>query len=228
MRISRFLIGFTIFATVISAVVVIHQNKKTYKVHDSDEDDMDGQDSITEVIDTIEETKRSAAVVKVKEYEVGEGELGLFDLRGPVESCTMPDEHGFEHTYTFNKRGFWLTEDGKTLKELFIAGVTRDGFGRIIEGNTDDYYAMFYKWNTHGQIKESWNGEYDTKYYYGLDNSLVRQTISYHSEPGDETPDVVVKRSYDILEKDIYGNWIKRKDNKKKIETRQITYYDGE
>lgn len=40
-----------------------------------------------------------------------------------------------------------------------------------------------------------------------------------------ELPKPVVKK-YTILEKDSYGNWTKRKDQKGNVTTRKITYYE--
>ena len=44
----------------------------------------------------------------------GRGDLGGFDLRGPVKKCVWGD-----NVYTFNQNGQLLTENGQNLKQLF-------------------------------------------------------------------------------------------------------------
>ena len=46
-----------------------------------------------------------------KPAEPGRGELGIFDLRGPVKSCKWKYVHGGTNTYSFNEDGFWQTKD---------------------------------------------------------------------------------------------------------------------
>lgn len=189
----------------------------------SSENEVNQNDSTTVVADTLETTKLAAA--EEKKYEAGIGELGLFDLRGPVKKCIMRDAFGKKHTYTFDEKGFWKTEDGQNLKKIFFAGITRDKAGRITEGNTDDFYSMFYEWDTKGLVKESWGGGSSVKNSYDAEGYLTKQVVTIEPDMGsDEAPEIIT-RTFIPLEKDQYGNWTKRKDQKGKVEERAIEYY---
>ena len=69
-------------------------------------------------------------VVKVK------GELGLFDLQGPVKSCTLKNQWG-KVSRTFNEQGLWQTYNGKPLSKVYPNGIERDEQGRIVKGKMD-------------------------------------------------------------------------------------------
>ena len=82
---------------------------------------------------TTEETTQEEPVAEAHKTEPGRGELGIFDLRGPVKECKWKTENGTK-TYTFDENGFWLTEDGQKLKDVFLGGIDRDAQKRIKDG----------------------------------------------------------------------------------------------
>lgn len=162
---------------------------------------------------------------KEKKYEAGVGELGLFDLRGPVKKFVKQDAFGRKYTCTFDEKGFWKTEDGQSLKEVFYAGITRDKKGRITEGNTDNYFTQFYEWKSNGLIKASWGGGSSSEYFYDEEGNLVKLVVTIDPDMGSDDNPEAFTYIYTTILKDKYGNWTKRKDQKGKIEERTIEYY---
>lgn len=226
MKLSRILIGFVILAAVISAIFVFSVKKNSTHAQDFDDGDMDDQDSITALTDTVAGSEQRAEVVEVKKYQAGVGELGLFDLRGPVKKCVMRDAFGNKRTYTFDEKGFWKTEDGQSLKKKFPDHISRDRDGRITEGAPEEYYAFNYEWNTKGLVTSSWStGEFSITYKYDDDGNLTKRILHLEPDMGDESGGETITSTFTAIEKDKYGNWTKRKDQKGKVEERTIEYY---
>lgn len=152
------------------------------------------------------------------------GELGLFELQGPVKKCTILNDWG-NVVRTFDKQGFWQTHDGKKLSEVYTGGIERDEYGRIIkglvdtEGNGEDYsynkFGKVLKYNCHiyDSIEED-------VYTYDDKGNLLKKHIEIGGmdaeEPYDETYTEVVT--------DDKGNWISRKANGE-VQKRVIEYY---
>jgi hypothetical protein len=73
--------------------------------------------------------------------QIGRGELGIFELRGPVKSFIFKNQWGTT-TRTFDHNGKWLTHEGKPLRQVYPSGIRRDAKGRITKGifDTDGNY----------------------------------------------------------------------------------------
>ena len=145
------------------------------------------------------------------------GELGRFELRGPVKKCVVSEYE----TVFFNRDGFLTDENGKLLSDKIV----RDNHGRIVEEEIFNTGVYTYKYNTNGLLIEK-------KYERG--SHIIRNIYTYNSageciknngsgvELGKKWKDVI---TYTILTRDNYGNWTKRKGSDGGIETRTITYY---
>lgn len=160
-----------------------------------------------------------------KPAESGRGELGIFDLRGPVKECKWKTENGTK-TYTFDENGFWLTEDGQKLKDVFLGGIERDAQKRIKDGWVDGYGSRHYTYNAQGLatiIEEDGSKQTLT---YDADGYVKKEFLEIYPEMGDDEGTTAEQHTftYTILEKDEIGNWTKRKSNRG-TETRTITYY---
>lgn len=194
-----------------------------------------GQQSSTDS-DSIAAPAAADAVAPEKTYEPGRGDLGVFDLRGPVKECKLVFGN-YKKTNSFNEQGQWTAEDGKPLKSIYPGGVKRDKDGRITKGLFDQWGDTYHEYHldSKGLATEINYHDYmdegsDVTYTYDADGYVATETVSewgmgaYDEETGEEVKPTVSK--YTILEKDGYGNWTKRKDEKGNITTRQITYYD--
>ena len=171
--------------------------------------------------------KESVAVEpeSTKPAEPGRGELGIFDLRGPVKECKWKTESG-TNTYTFDENGFWLTQNGQKLKDVFLGGIDRDAQKRIKDGWADGYGSIHYKYNAQGLatiIEEDGSKQTLT---YDADGYVKKEILEIYPEMGDDEGTTAEQHTftYTILEKDEIGNWTKRKSNRG-TETRTITYY---
>lgn len=163
-------------------------------------------------------------VVKVK------GELGLFDLQGPVKSCTLKNQWG-KVSRTFNEQGLWQTYNGKPLSKVYSNGIERDEQGRIVKGKMDSAgNGDEYEYNADGTRKRYYfhygdesTEEIDIRDTDGKLISTKKTEISFDTdgEPYTET--------YEILSTDDYGNWTKRKvkvnGGAADTHTRIIEYY---
>ena len=170
------------------------------------------------------EIKESGEEEKAEEEapkaQPGQGELGIFDLRGPVKKCVWGD-----NTYTFDEKGFWLTQNGRSLKSIFPGGVERDHSGRISYGNADAYGSIGYVFNSQGLATEINEDGFSRELSYDADGYVCKEKQTLEPEMGDEEGEAEVKTyTYTIIEKDEMGNWTKRK-SAAGTETRVITYY---
>jgi len=174
---------------------------------------------------------KPATTATVNDDKPGRGELGLFDLRGPVQKCVTKFSSGMTQTLTFNKKGFWLTEDGRTLKKIYQGddrknSIIRDRAGRIIRG-TREYAYDNIEYNANGLVK-SWSFESGVcveEYEYDADGHVAKQTTTLEGEMGSDEPNEVTVRTFTIIATDQHGNWTQRKDNTGAIDKRTITYY---
>lgn len=161
---------------------------------------------------------------------VARGDLGIFELKGPVKSFVFKNQWG-ETTRTFDKNGTWLTKDGQSLKQIYQSGIRRDKNGRIVKGIMDsDGNGEEYYYNAKGWITKRTFHYYDTTqedtYTYDANGKLLKMRVVEGgldaSEPYTEV--------YETLATDEFGNWTKRYSkigSEKSIETRTITYYEG-
>lgn len=157
------------------------------------------------------------------------GELGLFDLQGPVKECTIVNEWG-NTVRTFDENGFWLTHDGQPLASVYPGGIKRDSEGRIIYGKADEEgNGDEYTYNEIGKVTKYFSHYYDdisTEITtYDKDGNIVKKHFEYGGmdmiEPYDET--------YRNIDVDKHGNWTKREvkstDGTTTTQTRKIVYY---
>ena len=156
---------------------------------------------------------------------VGRGELGIFDLRGPVKSFVFKNQWG-STTRTFDRNGKWLTHDGKTLRQVYPSGIRRDAKGRITKGIFDaDGNCEQYFYNEKGLITKRNYTYFDTleedTYTYDTNGNLLKMKVVEGGMDASEPYTDV----YTTITTDKYGNWTKRKTQNGKIETRVITYY---
>lgn len=162
----------------------------------------------TEAQEEAEEAEEPAAVEEGKDYK---GELGLFELRGPVKSCTWKNSYG-SFTRTFDENGMWLTHTGKSLKAIYPSGIKRDAKGRIVKGLIDaDGNGDTYAYNEDGSKKKATYAFFDT---------VTEETCTYddsgkltkmHVEDMGMDGEGPYNETYEDLETDSHGNWTKRK-----------------
>lgn len=163
--------------------------------------------------------------VAVSQHKPGRGELGVYDLRGPVKECKQTND-GFTVTYTFDKNGFWLTQDGQPLKVLFPGGIERDKNKRIVSGSADGYGSCNIEYNAQGLATVIAYDDVYRELSYDADGYVSKEKMEIAPEMGDDNSDGETHNySYTIVKKDNYGNWTSRKDQKGKLTTRIITYY---
>ena len=173
----------------------------------------------------VEEEAKAEAPNAVK------GELGLFELQGPVKSCTLKNKWG-KTTRTFDEQGMWLTHDGKTLAKVYPSGIERDEQGRILKGKMDaNGNGDDYEYNAVGKRKRyffHYDGETTEELNnYDADGNLVSVKRTVVSSDSDGEP---ITETYEILSTDEHGNWTKRKVIEGKVvedtQTRTIQYYE--
>lgn len=159
-----------------------------------------------------------------KPAEPGRGELGIFDLRGPVKSCKWKYVHGNSNTYTFDENGFWQTKDGQSIKKMYHAGIDRDKTGRIVKGDFE-FYDETFTYNEHGLLTETVCDGVSRTVTYDADGYVKSERYVTPPDMGDDEgePETTIY-NYTIVEKDEIGNWTKRKCSQG-TETRTIEYY---
>ena len=175
-------------------------------------------------------------VQEQKTYEPGRGDLPIFQLFGPVKECKFMTGNE-KSTLSFNEQGQWIKEDGHSLSMKFPGGIKRDKNGRLIEGKLDKLEDLnfTYKYNdagfvVHIEYNEYMDGgsfedyEYDAQGYVSVMKEQYTGMDAIDPETEEEVGPTVYK--YTIVEKDSYGNWTKRKDQKGNVETRKITYFE--
>lgn len=157
--------------------------------------------------------------------QIGRGELGIFELRGPVKSFIFKNQWGTT-TRTFDHNGKWLTHEGKPLRQVYPSGIRRDAKGRITKGifDADGNYEQYF-YNEKGLITKREYSFFDTTeedtYSYDANGNLTKMKVV---EGGMDAAEPYTN-VYTIITKDKYGNWTKRKNQNGEIETRTITYY---
>lgn len=159
------------------------------------------------------------------------GELGLFELQGPVKECVW-GEGDATLTRTFDENGFWTSCDGRSLAEIYPEGIQRDDSGRIVAGVMDaDGNGEEYSYNEFNKIAKYNYHEFDTTeedtYTYDADGNLQKK----HVEQGGMDAEEPYDETYDDVTTDEHGNWISRHVTTNTgngwIESRTITYYSG-
>lgn len=154
------------------------------------------------------------------------GELGLFELKGKVKKCEwqLPWD---KIVRTFDENGFWKTNNGQSLNQIYTAGIKRDSAGRITTGLMDDEgNGEDYEYNADGS-KKTYNYHYFDEvsyesYTYDANGTMTQsQATSPDGEGGMAT-------KYKVLKTDVQGNWTERKVSQPDgdyTEKRKIEYY---
>lgn len=170
--------------------------------------------------------KKSGVSIK---KEKARGDLGIFELRGPVKSFTFKNEWG-EVERSFDQNGFWLTENKKKLEQIFKKDIIRNENGRFVKGVIDsDGNGVEYEYDEGGWvIKRYYHTSYSTEentYSYDADGYLLTMRVV---EGGMDASDPYTEE-YNIQTTDKYGNWTKRITKigtEQTIVTRSIEYYE--
>lgn len=166
------------------------------------------------------DSKDNKEVNEGPKAELGRGDLGIFELRGPVK--TMKDGQ----TYSFNEKGQWLTIDGRKLSDIYYQ-VVRDKNGRLKELNADGYGSVGYTFNTDGLATSINEDGFGRELTYNKEGDVIKEVQTIAPEMGDEEgEEEKTTYTYEIIERDKYGNWTKRKANGKEIEKRTISYFE--
>lgn len=182
---------------------------------------------ITEDVSAPATSQKEVAKVEpeaAKPAEPGRGELGIFDLRGPVKSCKWKNVYGESSTYTFDESGFWQTKDGQSIKKMYHAGIGRDKTGRIVKGDFE-FYDETFKYNEQGLLVETVCDGASRTITYDADGYVKSERYVTPPDMGDDEgePETTIY-NYTIVEKDEIGNWTKRK-SKQGTETRTLEYF---
>lgn len=160
-----------------------------------------------------------------------EGELGLFQLRGPVKSFRLITNDFEEQAIRkdFDRNGFQTDWDGKLLADDEVNfKYTRDDKGRIIVIDAFGFlYLEKYEYNSNGlPIKKHFTNDdgsnkSDTRYSYNSEGELISEHTTYF-QLGRHGRNTV---KYVIVSRDNYGNWTER-ESERGNEKRIITYYE--
>lgn len=151
------------------------------------------------------------------------GELGLFDLRGPVKECVWSDGDQ-PRKLGFDRKGMWISENGRNPWDNY-GNVKRDSKGRIIQMGDDVESGELFTYNANGlmikHVTIYMDGRDIATYSYNSKGECTKETFSYGDMYGSGKSTAI----FTILTRDSQGNWTKRKTQKGGIETRTITYY---
>ncbi len=159
------------------------------------------------------------------------GELGVFQLRGPVKMFTMQRESApsYESHQSFDREGFMIEDDGQKPVDSDLTTYSRDDKGRLERQDISGGMFCYNVYNANGLLEKSHTNyvdEEDTEWYtYNSEGELIKKTNVFNRDGQDG----ITATTYEILSRDSHGNWTKRKalmDGKEDIETRTITYYE--
>ena len=182
---------------------------------------VDDNKAVTET-ETVAEQEEETAPEAV---EVFNGELGIFELRGPVKSCVWKNQYSTRRL-EFDQNGMWTKIDGRK-PWADQPNVKRDSQGRMVKTDNGDESTQ-YTYDDQGRITQCivqyMDGCDNTKWTYDDNGDCVKNVNSYVGMDAEEGDDNRVS-TYTILERDDHGNWTSRKDQNGNKETRTITYY---
>lgn len=161
-----------------------------------------------------------------------------FDLKGPIRSCITTHQAGNKDTIYFTKDGALIDKNVKVQRD-------RNGRPLLIIKETD-YSGLI---NFFGILSGNYTAEPviqkdTTRYVYNINGSLsaVDRSLSNTRYARNKNDDIIAETThasllgfdhydYEIINKDVYGNWTKRKtinsDKSDGIEIREITYWTG-
>ena len=184
---------------------------------------------ITEDEDSFLVVVDSMAVEPVESNDViSRGDLGIFELRGPVKKC-VSKYSGYSVTCTFSEEGICLSENGQSLSSMYPGEIKRDKNGRLISACNEGDIFIGYEYDERGLVVKSYDGG-ESINYYDADGYLKKSKETVDPDMGSDDAPEKYTMTYSILEKDSYGNWTKRKEVSDKgtvsYTTRVITYYN--
>ena len=175
---------------------------------------------------TLEATETGMAPAAVENVDVVKGELGLFDLRGPVKTCKTT-AYGNTIVNEFDENGFVTVLNGQPLSKVFPI-IQRDAEGRMQHCSYDQYDETHcdYTVNEAGLVVEveDWpymDGGSIIKYTYDDNGDRTQMHVEELGMDAEEP----YTENYTINERDSHGNWTKRTSGSN-VETRVITYYE--
>lgn len=168
-------------------------------------------------------TKKSGTTTTTINF-TAQGELGLFDLRGPVKECVWVTKDR-TRKLGFDKKSMWISEDGREPWSNY-GPVKRDSKGRIIQMGYEEESGELFTYNANGlmikHVTIYMDGRDIVTYTYNSKGECTKETFSYGDMYGSGKNTAI----FTILERDSQGNWTKRKTQKGSVETRTITYYE--
>lgn len=196
------------------------------KKHHADNDDGDLEDE--EEVIGIEDGADEDAAQFTNDFN---GELGRFELRGPVMKISTISEASpsCEEVYYFDREGFLAEENGQRLANNEWSKYTRDDKGRIIKEELGNGGVENYEYNEKGQmVKHHYErgSQVETDWYTYNNNGDRTERKNDYVEMGEEGS---LTTTYEILSRDSHGNWTKRRlkqDRSEDVENRTITYYE--
>lgn len=158
-------------------------------------------------------------------------DLGLFGLKGPVESVSYK-RVDFEKPYRTVK----FNADGNIIVQSNIK-ISRDGNDRIVSyaqcvsPDSEDNYEYTIKYegaaNNPLSYNVSSNGGHDSvNFKYDKEGNLIQSRTESGFEGTEDTNETI--REYTILSADEYGNWTKRKVEEEIIENYMVENAMGE
>lgn len=111
------------------------------------------------------------------------GELGLYELRGPVKQCIWKNDDS-EYNLGFDNNGMWVTENGEALGGDGIV-IKRDKAGRIIKrGDPYDEEYTSYTYNSNGLVTKKSSNIWMVvmKYNFSITVMVIAQNVLTHME----------------------------------------------
>ena len=125
------------------------------------------EDSFLVVVDTMEVDP------VVSNDVISRGDLGIFELRGPVKKC-VSKYSGYSVTCTFSKEGIWLSENGQSLSSMYPGEIKRDKKGRLISACNEGDIFIGYEYDERGLVVKSYDGG-ESINYYDADGNLIKR-----------------------------------------------------
>ena len=182
--------------------------------------DEDSRYTTQEELQDEEESEEAGAA------DVVYGELGIFELRGPVKTCETTSNGETRHN-EFDENGFVTILNGQRLNKVFPK-ITRDEQGRMQHCSYDAYDETHceYTFNDEGLVVSviDWpymDGGTTITYTYNDKGECTQIDVQEMGMDAEEPYSV----RYTIEERDSHGNWTRRKADSA-TETRVISYYE--
>lgn len=163
--------------------------------------------------------------VQDKSADVVTGDLGIFELRGPVKEVHWKT-YGDTWTLFFNEQAQWTGERGRGTFSNFPK-VKRDNQGRIVKlSDNYDEQRMTFTYNEQGLVVretvEYMDGGEEIIFEYDDEGFIKKEKDSYADMDGQD----VTTNVFTITERDEHDNWTRRVNQHGREQTRVIKYFD--